>query len=480
MRTHDHRSLFSACAPQGSCINGQIVASWASPGGGPWLRRLTPAVLLALTLLVWPGMFTYAANQSEVTFSVVDEVGSPAAGLEVVLTAIDKAESPLGTAPWTAKTNKKGRAVFPFLPYNAQGGGLYAISVNKDGYFVRQYKIESRQVQSQQDQGRGTLIQNDEGKASPKQKLPALMVKPGGHASIDLTIAPVGSAASAGPPPSAGGDKAVEGGAAAAPAPKAEAPPADPVTKARILMSEGKYAEAEESLKVLEQSKPSAEVDYELARVYHLQDKDAEQKTALKAALAKDTTFPKAHYELGKMLYEEGRTVEAISEFQAELKAHADDSATQMGLAALYIEAGRPADALNLYEAMVAANPANTDALVSLDGLYTTQGDLKKSEEVYKKILALNPTGADQVYYRAGLNISKRQDLSDADRSRAAAAFSKAVELNPKLATAHRELGYTLVGMGKLDGAKAHFKAYLDLEPGAKDAPTIRQFLQGD
>ena len=32
---------------------------------------------------------------------------------------------------------------------------------------------------------------------------------------------------------------------------------------------------------------------------------------------------------------------------------------------------------------------------------------------------------------------------------------------------------------GKIDEAKPHFKTYLQLEPDAKDAATIRSFLQG-
>lgn len=437
------------------------------------LRRITGllAVMAVLGVVAAWSPDVHATGESRVTFTVKDEAGNPVPDIEVSLQAIDKGEKPLNAAPWKAKTNKKGIATFPFLGYNAQGEGRYALAAQKEGLYIRKFRIESRQLQSGE-QGRGTLIQEDESLVSPRQQnqIAPIKAKPGGTVDVDLTMAPLSSAPEPAKAPAEG---------AAVPAPPVEAAPADPLAKARNMTKDGKLSEAEAALKALDQTNPSAEVSFELARVYHLQNNDSEEKTALRAVVAKDPTFPKAHYQLGKMQYDEGRTAEAISEFEAELKAHPDDSDCQMGLAALYIEAGRTADAVKLYEQSVSTNPDNLDALVSLDGLYTTIGDTKKSDEVYKRILSLNPKGAEEVYYKTGSSISKRADLSDADRGRAAAAFRKAVELNPKFAKAHRELAYALVGMGKMDEAKTHFKAYLDLEPGAKDAATIRSFLQG-
>ncbi len=200
---------------------------------------------------------------------------------------------------------------------------------------------------------------------------------------------------------------------------------------------------------------------------------------ALRDVLAKDPAYPKAHLELGRMAYEEGKTAEAITEFEQEVKAHPDDSQSGAALAGLYAEAGRTEDAIRVLEGIAARDPSNTDVLVSLDGLYTGKGETQKSEEIYKKVLAQNPEGADLVYYRVGAQITKKSDLGEADRARAMAAFNKAIQLNPRNAKAHRELGYLLLGAGKIDEAKKHFQSYLEIDPAAKDASSIKQFLQG-
>jgi hypothetical protein len=53
--------------------------------------------------------------------------------------------------PQTAKSSKKGIATFAFLPYNNQGQGRYGLSIQKEGWFIRHYKIESRQLTNPSD-----------------------------------------------------------------------------------------------------------------------------------------------------------------------------------------------------------------------------------------------------------------------------------------------------------------------------------------
>ena len=444
-------------------------------------RRAALAIAVAVVSLV-PAL----AASTEVTVTVKDESGAIVPGVTIALTARDEQDHPMAQAPWTAKTSKKGSATFPFLPYNNQGLGRYGLALQKEGWFIRRYKIESRQITNASDYT-GTLVQNDESAASPAQqeKIPSVMAKPGGRVTIDLVIMPIDAykgaapaAAAAGSAP-AGGDTASATAPPPAAAPAPPPPPADPIEQAKLLMAGQKLDEAEAVLTPLKDTKPSAALDYAFATLYHMRGKDEESAAALRAALAKDPSYPKAHYMLGRKAYEEGRTDEAITHFEAETKAHPEDDASLSTLASLYVEAGRTADAVKVYESVVTANPENTDALVSLDGLYTAMGDQKKSEETFQKVIAANPTGADQVYYRVGAGIMKRKDLGEGDRQRAIAAFEKAVKLNPKNEKAHRELGWALIGVNKIDEAKAHFKKYLELAPTAADAGTIRSFLSG-
>jgi len=450
----------------------QIVARSHAPA-----RLRTAAAIVAAFV---SALSAFAAS-TEVIVTVKDEAGAIVPGATVALTARDDKDHGMAQAPWKATTSKKGAATFPFLPYNSQGLGRYGLALMKDGWFIRHFKIESRQITNASDYT-GTLVQSEDSAATPTQqdKIPSVMAKPGGKVTIDLVIAPIDAyKGGAAPAPAAAG--AAPDGAAAAPSAAAAAPPppADPLEQAKLLMAGQKLDEAEAILTPLKETKPSASVDYALATLYHMRGKEDDAAASLRAALAKDPNYPKAHYMLGRKAYEEGRTDEAITHFEAETKAHPDDEASLSTLASLYMESGRSEDAVRVYETVVAANPSNTDALVSLDGLYTSMGNQQKSDEAFQKVMAANPTGADQVYYRVGAGIMKRQDLGEADRHRAIAAFEKAVKLNPKNDKAHRELGMALVGVNKMDEAKVHFKRYLELSPNASDAATIKSFLSG-
>src|SRR5436309_3269353 len=121
--------------------------------GASWLSvRLSARWPLLLAIAVWvmPIGSVWGAGTTEVSVTVKDEEGKTVPGVEIVLTALDTKEKSLGTAPWTMKTNKKGTAFFPFLAWNSQGEGRYGISIKKEGFFIRHFKIESRQLQAQE------------------------------------------------------------------------------------------------------------------------------------------------------------------------------------------------------------------------------------------------------------------------------------------------------------------------------------------
>ena len=426
---------------------------------------------LALFALIVLGAFVGPATAeqgTEVTVTVLDDASNPQVGVLVELKAADKESKILASrAPEEKPTNKKGVAYYYQIPYNAQGDGRWIIKVTREGYYIKKFRIESRQVRSTADRGAGTVIQDDSGTLSPRNQdmMPPVMAKPSGHAHIDLTVAPIpaGSQASAPGGPSAGTTTVS----------------ADPLMAAKLLAQDGKYDEAEAAIKSLAEKDPQAKYDFELARVYHAQGKGPEEEAALDRTLAKDPAFKDANYMLGRADYQNGNVTQALAHFEKEVAAHPDSSVAQAAIGGIYSEQGKMTEALGAFESILSREPTNADALVALGGLYAKQGDVKKSEETYKKVVDLDPSRADQIYYKVGQTIVDQKDLTDTERQRAVEAFSKAVELNPKNEKAQRALGYALIGLGKLEEAKPHFKVYLDLKPNAPDASTIRSVLKG-
>src|SRR5881628_1541154 len=112
------------------------------------LCALASPAVLALAAALWGAPPGFAAS-AEVQVIVKGENGEPRSDVEVVLTALDINERPLASSsPFTRKTNKKGVTLFPFLDYNAQGLGRYALSLNLEGESIREFRIQSRQTQS--------------------------------------------------------------------------------------------------------------------------------------------------------------------------------------------------------------------------------------------------------------------------------------------------------------------------------------------
>lgn len=73
-----------------------------------------------------------------------------------------------------------------------------------------------------------------------------------------------------------------------------------------------------------------------------------------------------------------------------------------------------------------------------------------------------SPTAED--WYDAGI------DLEGSDARRAGEAYGRALELDPRHAEAHLNLGRLLHEAGDLDGAEAHYRAALEADPGSARA----------
>ena len=65
----------------------------------------------------------------------------------------------------------------------------------------------------------------------------------------------------------------------------------------------------------------------------------------------------------------------------------------------------------------------------------------------------------------------------DEDYEAAIQVFRRALDIDPKLASAERSLAAALDQLGRRDEATAHLRRYLELAPDAPDAPRVRDRL---
>ncbi len=115
---------------------------------------------------------------------------------------------------------------------------------------------------------------------------------------------------------------------------------------------------------------------------------------------------------------------------------------------------------LRWYQAAVAAAPGNSAAHTNLGSALGDKKDHSGAEGAFRKAIELDPK-----YAMAHNNLGAILCNVKRDYDEAIACFKKALALDPKFAGAHFNLGNALRGKGQLDAAITCYRQALDLEP---------------
>src|SRR5262249_22072973 len=92
------------------------------------------------------------------------------------------------------------------------------------------------------------------------------------------------------------------------------------------------------------------------------------------------------------------------------------------------------------------------------------QGKLDEAVAAYRKAVELDPKRA-LAHKNLGAALARQ-----GKRDEAVAEYRKAIELDPKYAHAHNDLGAALAGQGKLDEAVAEYRKAIVLKPNLAEA----------
>ena len=446
-------------------------------------RALCALVSVALAALIFltPAL---AGDTTKVKGDITDNSGKPLAKVELWFENAKIKGKRVGPV----KTDKKGHYIHPFLDIGIEPE--WRVVPNLPGYLI--LKISWKLTDSERnDRGTNEAILNS------KQEIPSIrpvMVGSDGANQVDFvmvkeaefssalreavaqkqgTAAPGGAGSAAAP---AGGPGTEPGAAPGTAAPGAEAPaaPAKSVTDALEMMKAGKNDEAIPILKdYVEKNPNNAPVQFTLGKAYILTKQYEEAIPPLTKALELNASQGGAHFYRGIAHNQMGRDDEAIREFLAEIPINPDQDATYSNLASIYEKQGKLDEALEYYKKAAEINPQRPELHASMAEIYEKKGNQAMAEVEYKALADVDPANAAVTWYNIGA-IAKNND-KNAD---AVKAFKKAVELDPKYAQAHRELGYALVQQGDFAGAVAHFNQYLALSPTAPDAGEIKMMVR--
>ena len=204
-----------------------------------------------------------------------------------------------------------------------------------------------------------------------------------------------------------------------------------------------------------------------------------------------------ARSNLGAALAHEGRYAEAIEQYRAALALEPGRVAVRLNLALALYKAWEIAPAAAELEKVVAAQPDQKNARLLLADCFLRMGRFKDLVQVLAPLEAAAEQDHAVAYLLGQALILDKQPargqlfidyiLRDGDSAEAhllmgvarlaasepAAArddFARAVELNPKLPSAHANLGQTLMQLGDTDRAAVELARELEQNPNDYDA----------
>ena len=298
-----------------------------------------------------------------------------------------------------------------------------------------------------------------------------------GAATEASAVAPGGTTLPAGTQPA--GATGASGGAEA---PKVGG---EGLKKAKELADAGRHAEAIEGYKAYLVKDPTGNpaVYFYLGKSLFATEDDAGAAQAYRKAIQLMPDMKWAHFGLGNVLLKEGNNTaaeegkkqnykDAAEEFEKEANLQPDNDKIWFQLGKAYALGGEDDKAIAALQKASLIDPSKSDSYMELASIYEKRKDKVKADEMYQKIIAVDPGNAATVFFNIGVHAWNENKDKEA-----AQAFQKAIEIDPKLAGAHRELARVLTRMQAFDDAVKHYQEYLRLEPKAPDAKEIQEMI---
>jgi tetratricopeptide (TPR) repeat protein len=175
-------------------------------------------------------------------------------------------------------------------------------------------------------------------------------------------------------------------------------------------------------------------------------------------------------FDLGSALLRHGGYQPALTVFEYGGGRYPQSSKIRVGLGIAYYSLRKYTDAVEALCQAVDLDPKDTRALDFLGKMYDVAPEL--SDEVTRRLarfVELYPGNAAAAYYYA-LSLQRRSLSAAVDTKRAEALLKRAVELDPKFADAHYELGLMYEDEKQVDKAVHEFEIAVRLRPDLSKA----------
>lgn len=202
------------------------------------------------------------------------------------------------------------------------------------------------------------------------------------------------------------------------------------------------------------------------ATVAYTAGRSAEGIALLKEIISERKDFDLAYTYLANFYQGQKRPADAEVVLREALVNNPGSFRIINALGIAMIDAGRFDEAIDLLQKSLGIIDFDPETWNYLGVAYWNKGRLDEALEAYERALGLDANYAIVFNNRGSLFLSRYLKAKQADDlTRAAADFSKAVELDPKYASAWNGLGISSSLTGDLDGALAAWKKAVELKP---------------
>ncbi|CAK0745720.1 protein O-GlcNAc transferase [Azospirillaceae bacterium] len=161
-------------------------------------------------------------------------------------------------------------------------------------------------------------------------------------------------------------------------------------------------------------------------------------------ALAADPDYAKAHNNLGMVLFSQGRSQEAAAHLRRSLQIAPDYAEACTNYGAILQEQDKPAEAETWHRRALALNPNLLMAHNNLGHALQLQSRGNEHESWYRRAIHQDPTFADP-HNNLGTVLWSQNKLQEAE-----ACFNQAIEHSPNYAAAHLNRGMLQLSQGQL------------------------------
>jgi tetratricopeptide (TPR) repeat protein len=229
--------------------------------------------------------------------------------------------------------------------------------------------------------------------------------------------------------------------------------------KANQALEEGHPAAAIENYRAALKLDPNnAKTYFNLALAQIRLNQMDEAISSLEKALVLDPHFSAAANQLGMLLATKGRFEEAGSRLTGAIKNDPQCAECQTNLAVLYGMKGETQRAETLLRQVIENNPKYGEAHLNLALILAARSKTDEARTEFNTVLAAEP-GNVKALRGLGMLQTRAKDPAAAD------TFRRVVDLEPRSADAHVNLGIALADLGKQDAALNEFSEAVRLAP---------------